>query len=220
MRSWSNIHVATRIILLVVLIVGLLYIYIPIYYQLRKSTYTCPASQGAFIYFNGIWNFIIFSLGPLIVMLIFGSLTIRHVQQSLQRCAPQEATNPSPNSIIITTTIKKTNQRRRKAIDRQLIRMMIIQCVYFSVLSTPISVQYIYYAVNITVEVDALQRAKDDLFGNITGYLSFTSTCTSFYLFTLSSQLFRRHLMDLFTTQCRWIRETIADPRRLTRIHR
>ena len=76
--------------------------------------------------------------------------------------------------------------------------MMFVQCIYFSLMATPVSVYWIYSSLRINIVPDALQLAKDTLFGYSTGILSVTRTSTSFYLFTLSSQLFRRELLHLF----------------------
>jgi hypothetical protein len=47
--------------------------------------------------------------------------------------------------------------------------------------------------------VDILQRAKDNLLGNIVGLVAVTGPCTSFCLIILSSPLFRREVMHLFS---------------------
>ena len=163
-------------------------------FKLKQEISRCPANQGTYPIFYGIWNLIIFSLGPSIAMLIFGFLTIQHVRQSMRRVIHSEITN----QLQIESPPLQEQLRRQKKIDRQLIRMMLVQCLYFTVLSTPVSVSLIQQAVKVNVVQDTLQNAKDSLFRNITGALSFVSACTTFYVFTLSSQLFRQELMRLF----------------------
>ncbi|CAF0953639.1 unnamed protein product [Adineta steineri] len=198
-RAWSSRRVATRAILVVTIILPLFYLYVPIIFQNIQTVTKCPAAQTTFPLFNGIWNLLIFSLGPSTVMLVFGLLTIRHVQRSGKRIVPQNIQVQNQTESI--TPAQQEQLKRQKTTDRQLLQMMLVQCVYFSLLSTPISVLYIYTALRINVVSDALQLAKDALFTNITGLLSATSGCTSFYVFTLSSRLFRRELMQLF--KCR-----------------
>jgi DMSO/TMAO reductase YedYZ heme-binding membrane subunit len=179
------------------LVVGLCYIYIPIEYKtVPVGRFKCPGSQGNTQAFHGIWSFIIYSMGPPIIMLIFGSLTIRNVQRTMRRVAPQNIRAGTQNQ----TQIEPVQQQlqRPKTTDRQLIQMMIAQCVYFSVMSTPLSIYWIYASATSNVVPDALQTAREAMFQNIAGYLSFTCASTSFYFFTLSSQLFRRELMHLF----------------------
>jgi hypothetical protein len=133
---------------------------------------------------------IVFSLGPTITMLVFGSLTIRHVRQSVRRIMSvktqtQTVNDPQP-------------QQRRNATDRQLIQIMLVQCAVFSVTASPVSISWVYTSVRSNVMTDALEKAKDNLFLNLAGFLSITNSCISFYLFTLSSQLFRSELKHLF----------------------
>jgi hypothetical protein len=173
---------------------------VPIRFENIGTVTKCPGPQTTYPLFNGIWNLLIFSLGPSIFMLIFGLLTIRHVHQSGRRIVTHNTL--VPNQIeSISLAQDQLRLRRQKTTDRQLLQMMLVQCVYFSLLSTPVSVSYVYIALRINVVSDALQVAKDTLFTNITGLLSITGACTSFYVFTLSSRLFRRELQKLF--KCR-----------------
>ncbi|UJR34733.1 hypothetical protein I4U23_027510 [Adineta vaga] len=124
-------------------------------------------------------------LGPSLMMLIFGSLTIRHIQRSAK-------------TVAVQTTQVQNQMKRQKTTDRQLIQMMLVQCLYFSLLTTPSSVYYLYSSITMSTVSSPLQMAKNSLFSNITGILSITGACTSFYVFTLSSKLFRRELMKIF----------------------
>ncbi|CAF0723232.1 unnamed protein product [Adineta steineri] len=138
----------------------------------------------------------VFNLGPSIIMLIFGSLTIRHIQQSVRRVT---ASNNKTQTGTGLTTAMQEQLQRQKTIDRQLIRMMVAQSVYFAVLTTPNSVGYIYFSLTTNTLFNDVQLAQVNLFVNIAGLLSTTGACTTFYLFTLSSKLFRQELMRLFT---------------------
>ena len=195
MRAWSSRRVALRAIPFVMSIVALLYIHALIQFEKVPPIGKCSDVLSAHPLFNGVWTLCVFSMGPSIVMLIFGSLTIRHIQQSLKRVATHSSgTEVQPD----TTRPVQTHQKRQKTTDRQLIRMMVVQCMYFSVLSTPVSIFLIYNATITGVISDRLQLAKFSLFRNTTALLSVTSACTSFYIFTLSSLLFRQELMHLF----------------------
>lgn len=66
-----------------------------------------------------------------------------------------------------------------------------------------VSVWYIYDTLRMNLVIDPVQKAKDSAFSTISGVISITGACTSFYLFTLSSQLFRRELKHLFQNKCR-----------------
>jgi len=192
MRSWSSLRVASRTILCMIPVVGIFYIYVPIEFELVQGPVKCPPNQGKSPTFVGIWTLLVFSLGPSTVMLIFGSLTIRAIQRTVRRVVPQNV-----QTLTQTESTHREQQLRRKKADRQLIQMVVVQCIYFSLLSTPISINWIYVSVRPNSIPNALQTARDNLVTSIVGTLSFTGACTSFYMFTLSSQLFRNELMHL-----------------------
>ncbi|CAF1512252.1 unnamed protein product [Adineta steineri] len=195
LRGFSSLRVTYRTIPLAILIVGLAYIHVPIFYQINTRQQTCVPVPGIYYTFAGVWGLVVFSLGPPIVMLYFGLSTVRNIRHSVGRTAP--------NSIQTQTQVQQQQQRRRKATDRQLIQMMFAQCIVFILTASPLPIQYIYTSVRANVTVDALQSAKDNLFSNTSGFLSLTVACMSFYFFTLSSKLFRNELIKLFNDSWR-----------------
>jgi len=130
-------------------------------------------------------------VGPSFCMFTFGLLTIRNVHQRVKRVAP--------NSILTGTQNQNEPQQRYKAKDRQLMRMMIFQCIFFILTSTPSSVYFCYSSAISNEVANALQTARLSLASGVVTYLSLAGPCLSFYVFTLSSQLFRRELMHLFS---------------------
>ncbi|CAF1227563.1 unnamed protein product [Adineta steineri] len=192
LRTWSNIRVASWTISIMTIMIAFTYIYVPILYQLKAGNNKCPGSQGPSTTFNGIWNLVVFSLGPPCVMFCFGSLTIHNIREVGRRVIPRN------NQINGQTRQPQLQLQNQKKTDRQLIQMMIVQCVYLSITSSLTSINTLYMSLRPPMVSNALQVAKDDLFVQTVGTISLTGACTSFYLFTLSSQLFRDELMQLF----------------------
>jgi hypothetical protein len=153
--------------------VGLVYIHVPIYYRINTRQQTCVPMQGIYSIFYGAWNLVVFSVGPPIVMLVFGLSTIRNIHRSVRRIAHQDN----------ATRIYIHRQQRQRATDRQLIKMMFVQCIVFILTASLPSVQFIYTSVKSNAVVDPLQSAKENLFYNIAGFVSLTVPCTSFYFF-------------------------------------
>ncbi|CAF4127082.1 unnamed protein product [Adineta steineri] len=172
--------------------IGFTYIYVLILYQLKAGNNKCPGSQGPSTIFNGIWNLVVFSLGPPCIMFCFGSLTIHNIRQVGRRVIPRN------NRIDGQAKQPQLQLQNQKKTDRQLIQMMIVQCAYLSITSSLTSINTLYMSLRPPMVLNALQVAKDDLFVQTVGTISLTGACTSFYLFTLSSQLFRDELMQLF----------------------
>lgn len=189
LRAWSSVSLTWRAIPLTSLFVLLAYLHVPIYHAINVPQRLCFPIPGVYQTFFGIWNLIVFSVGPPGLMLLFGFLTVRHIRQSVDRIAAQNTPH---------TSTQVASQQHRKKADRQLIQMMLVQCMMFTLTASPTSVQYIYTSVRSTMIVDSVQKAKDSLFYLIAGFVSLTVPCTSFYLFTLSSKLLRQELVRLF----------------------
>ena len=115
-------------------------------------------------------------------MLIFGLLTVRHVHQGKMRIAPQNHF-----------------QRNKKKTDRQLIQMLLIQSFVFGSTTTIFSIGSLYISImsNLIVKTD-LEKVKDNYVTNVLNCIANIGPCMSFYLFTLSSQVFRGELINLF----------------------
>jgi len=168
----------------VVVFIGLIYIHIPIYYGIQPPLNTCFAPTGIYQTFLSLWNLIIWSWLPTVGMLVFGLLTVRNVRQGKKRVLPQ--------------IIQDQTQQNRKKTDAQLIKMMLVQSFVFGSTTTIYSIVNLYVSFATGSANDALKQATNNYLGNVFGYIALTGPCVSFYLFTLSSQLFRRELISLF----------------------
>ncbi|CAF0881318.1 unnamed protein product, partial [Adineta ricciae] len=117
----SNIRVVCRSVPLVIFHNWCcLYIPVPILYQINVRQHTCVPSIEISQTFFSTWNLIVYSIDPPIVMAYFGAHTVQNTRHSVRRvkqhCVPMH--NPQQHHI---------------ATDRQLIQMMLLQCVIFTV---------------------------------------------------------------------------------------
>jgi len=154
----------------------------PFNYTIVLPQRTCTFVSSTYQGFYGLWNLIIWSWIPTICTLIFGFLIVRHIRQGRRRVVPQNRF-----------------QRNQRKTDRQLIQMLLIQSFIFGSTSTALSIGNLYISItnNLMVKND-LEKAKDNYLIGVLGYIALTGPCVSFYLFTLSSQLFRHELTNLF----------------------
>ncbi|CAF0741754.1 unnamed protein product [Adineta steineri] len=190
-RGWSSTRVVIPATSVMIFLVGLSYIHLLIYSRGIAGP-VCIILPGTYRVFNNIFNLIVFVMGPSSSMLIFGLLTIRNIRQTVKRVLP--------NNIPIQAQPQSQNilQQGQKATDRQLIQMMLMQCTFFILTSSP-NVVYFFYSTAISDGVvSALQAARLNMFMSMANYVALTGPCMSFYIFTLSSQLFRRELILLF----------------------
>jgi magnesium-transporting ATPase (P-type) len=167
-------------------LVGLAYVHVPINSRLGTGP-ACVIIPGIYITVFGVSNLLMFSMGPSMGMLGFGLLTIRNVRGMIKRVVPKNMNNPN----------QEGSRPLQKTADRQLIKMMILQSVFFIVTGTPTSFHYFYTAAMANVPLNALEKARINLTSTIISFIAIAGPCLSFYVFTLSSHLFRRELVNL-----------------------
>jgi hypothetical protein len=80
--------------------------------------------------------------------------------------------------------------------------MLLIQSFAFGSTTTTLSIINLYVSITSTLIVkNDLEKAKDTYLESVAGWIAIAVPCLSFYLFTLSSKLFRHELMNLFCRQ-------------------
>jgi hypothetical protein len=119
-------------------------------------------------------------------MLVFGLLTLRNVERS-KRLVVMPATN----------LVNTTNQTNRKT-NSNMLRMLIVQVLVYSITGLTFSIALIYTAIIANQTKNVYQVAQENMINAVVGMLTNVGPCLSFYLFTLSSGLFRKELKNLF----------------------
>jgi hypothetical protein len=157
----------------------------PFNYTIFLPQRICAAISSTYEAFYALWNLIFWSWIPTMCMLICGLLIIRHIRQGKLRIRPQNYC--------------QQNQRKN---NRQLIQMLLIQSFVLGSTTTAFAIGSLYISItnNLKVKND-LETAQDTYLTNVLNSIANIGPCLSFYLFTLSSQLFRSELMNLFRRQ-------------------
>ena len=181
-RRWASISMTVRVIPLTILFISLAYIHVPFNYTILLPQPTCNFVSSSYQSFFSIWNLIFFSWIPSFSMLIFGLLTIRNVHQSKMRARSQ-------NNL----------EENQKKIDHQLIRMVIIQSFVFGSTSMAYAISQLYISITSSAQkIESLEKVIYNYVSIVGNWISLAGPCLSFYLFTFTSQLFRRELIELF----------------------
>jgi hypothetical protein len=94
-------------------------------------------------------------------------------------------------------------RRETNAKDRQLTIMLIIQVIFISILSMPISVQKVYSQMTVNYTKSSERVLIENFFATFVVLLALMNTSTSFYLFTLAGKVFRKELKYLFVSNRR-----------------
>ncbi len=188
-RKVCQVRIARRYIIPCIVLIWLVIpLHIPIYYTSSRNTCVFPSTIA---FYNSIYGIVLVSFLPPGLMLVFSLLIFRNLklrQKRRQRIQPF----PLNTSAAIET-------RRQQVKDQQVLAMLLIQ-VFIYVSST------IFYTINLLYTVltmnDAANKSSErksiEAFATfISGILVFICPCLSFYLFTLSSHLFRKELKSM-----------------------
>jgi hypothetical protein len=180
----SNIRITFRLIPITIVFVSLTFIHILVYYTIFPGYQQCDGGSSGYQEFNSFCNLVMWSWAPSFGMFILTLLTLRNVRQGKRRLAPQS---------------NQTAPRQgRSSTDRQLIQMTLGQCLALGLPTTAYSIGSLYVASRADLPLNAAQQASDILLQTVLACIALLGPCLSFYLFTLSSQLFRRELFRLF----------------------
>jgi hypothetical protein len=119
-------------------------------------------------------------------MLVFGMLTLRRINQSKR------------NQVAPSTDLQNPNNSTAQRKDRQMRRMLFIQFLVYSVTGLTFSITLIFTTAFNSQSRNVFETAQGNLANAIVGVVSTTGPCLGFYLFTLSSSLFRKEIKNLF----------------------
>ncbi|CAF4020446.1 unnamed protein product, partial [Rotaria magnacalcarata] len=138
----------------------------------NPSGTTCAPATPFCNTFNNFNLLISYSLLPPIFMFILGWMTIRHVRH-------------------------RQIHRQSSSKNRQLTILLIVQVLCVTFLSLPFSVQRIYLQFTIN-QMKSSQRIEiENFLGTVATLIILSNTTMSFYMFTLTSQVFRKELKPL-----------------------
>ena len=191
-RAWSSIRVANRLIPLTVLLGFVAYVHVPIFFKIeiipatQKPICYPPGPPGTYRIVLSYFHLIYFGLSPSFSMLLFGMLTLQNIERS-----KRVAAGPSTSSGIATSQITRK-------INRQMFRMLLVQVLVYCVTGLTFSIAIIITSISASQTKNIFQIAQENMVNAVVGMFSTLGPCVSFYLFTLSSSLFRKELKHLF----------------------
>jgi hypothetical protein len=137
---------------------------------------------------------------PLILIIVFGLMTISNIRLSQSRVEPTRISIISHPSHGIEYHRRRNQQHQKR--DHSLLIMLFIQVILLAILTLPLAIQRLYSTLTMNDDKSRLQRTIDRFTYQFTLLLTFAATGMQFYVNTLSGgQIFRKALIDFF----RWI---------------
>ncbi|CAF4602745.1 unnamed protein product [Rotaria sp. Silwood2] len=156
------------------------------------STYMCRVITDLLYAFGT-------TLFPLLLMIIFGFMTIKNVHHA--RIRIQMTTNLEQNlkNTIASTTINRQLQARK--LDRHLIKMLLVQVFLLFLLTCPHAIFRLHLTFTSNPPQKSLQYAIQILIYNLFILLTYVANGMPFYIYTLcGGAVFRNTLLNLLKT--------------------
>jgi hypothetical protein len=138
-------------------------------------------------------------LYPLLIMLIFGLLTISNIRQTYSARSPRRILIDINEYNKKTLKSKNYQRQRWKKIDRYLHHVLFIQIIFLTILTMPQVIEKFYTTLTINIEKSLLHITIDKFIYNFVLLLTYIASGIPFYIYTLSGgRIFRNTLFNLF----------------------
>ncbi|CAF1313874.1 unnamed protein product [Adineta steineri] len=170
LRSLSNIILAHRIVLIVVIVGCIHTIPCLIFFDISPVTKTCVNINAVYNYYVIVYVLTVTCMIPVIIMIIFGYLTYRNIHLT-KVLAQQQA-------------------------DRQLIRMTLIEVVLVVFTITPYGINNAYSLASVGVAKNADRLMSEYFASTMISLLTYFYYAGSCYMFFISSSRFRRTVRE------------------------
>ncbi len=177
-RSWSNKKTAKKCILGAVLLAAILYSHIPIYFQIQTtidSKVMCYPQMGTYNFFWSVFYVVVYCFAPCICLTVLGILILINIRRQLRLIQPNVVNN--------------WNIHRR--LDRNLIQMLFSQVLTQLICILPFAIINLLGMFINANSIDFIFLKKFFTIPLFAGYV------TNFYIYTLSSRIYRQELMKL-----------------------
>ncbi|CAF3496227.1 unnamed protein product [Rotaria sp. Silwood1] len=191
-RQMSNLKNIKRTIVITGILSILTYIYMLYCYEanITDAPLKCYGKSASCRLINDLTYSFITIIIPLILMIIFGLLTISHVHHVHNRIH---------HTISGLKNMPSTpKELHAKKIDRNLLRMLIIQVFLLTILCIPQVIEKFHVTLKPFGTESELEDAIKTFLYNVEILLAFIASSMPFYIYTLAGgNLFRKGFLDL-----------------------
>ena len=180
-RSWSNKKVAKRLIIGAIILASVLYLHMGIFFEITTigSSKSCYTRPGIYNTFYRLFYLIVYCLLPSIFMIVLCILTLINMRRQARQVRPMLA---------------NTNETHRR-LDKHLIRILFSQVLTQLICILPFAIiSLVALFINTSTTIY-------NFFEQMFILPLFVSYATSFYIFTLSSRVYRKELYKILRLQ-------------------
>jgi Mg2+/citrate symporter len=163
--------------------------------NLEKTPIPCFNKNDQCRLVNDLIFAIVTTLIPLIIILIFGWMTILNIRSSQNRIKPNPTTSITNRHLPVT----EQQQQRIEKRDRFLLKMLLIQVILFGCLTLPFVICRFYITLTMNYSKSEYQQEIDKFVFEVSLLITFIPSGMQFYVNTLSGgYIFRKVLLDIF----------------------
>ncbi|CAF4036896.1 unnamed protein product [Rotaria sp. Silwood2] len=184
-RQWSTPKIAIRLIIGNVLFWCVIYIQIPIFYEIHNGD--CSFRKGVYGIFFCIYLLIESGIFPPLMMIIFGLLTLNNIRRS------KRTIRPLPIVDIIQLSQFPVMSRK----DLLISKMLFNQICLWIILNMFNPCYLLYRTITIYDNKSSLRLTVELFLNNMSYYFIYLEFSLTFFVYTLSSPLFRREFKKL-----------------------
>jgi hypothetical protein len=180
-RRLSSLPIARKMIVSTTIFIYLLHSHMLIFYKSGVSDHgtICSIFSDEYNIFFNFFFLIISCILPIVLMCIFGMLTILNVRNIRNRVVPQ---------------VNNVRNGRLRSNDRQLITMLLFQVLITTLISAPFSVINVYNTIDVVIlkyKLSIYAQAVYSFAFNLFRLFYYTNPVIGFYIYTLTGFKFR-----------------------------
>jgi hypothetical protein len=199
LRKWGDIKISRLVVIIVFVMWTLFSLHVPIAYDLIQDITTnvslCIVQIGSpttFVIIDGFFFSLYKGAITPLLLCIFGILIYYNTKRSRERVFPQQnriIAAPSP-SVTPAGSIQQRN-------NSHMLSMLLVQVISTIILNIPFMDMYLFSFFN-EIPTDLFQYLLYVIFAFIARWFYYMNYCKTFYINTLTSQLFRKSLHQQF----------------------
>ncbi|CAF2473148.1 unnamed protein product [Rotaria sp. Silwood2] len=184
-RQWSSSKIAIRLIVGSFLFWCLMYIQVLVFYEIHNDD--CSFRNGVYAIFFSVYLLIESGIFPPLMMLIFEFLTLNNIRKSKRRTRPL--------TVADVVGHRQSTVMSRK--DLQFSKMLFNQICLWIILNILNPCYLLYQTITINDTKSSLRLTVELFVSNISYFFIYLEFSLTFFVYTLSSSLFRRKLTQL-----------------------
>ncbi|CAF1229236.1 unnamed protein product [Adineta steineri] len=198
LRKFANVKIARRVVVAIILIWLVLTLHIPIFYNtinhicIIYNNIFASLYHSAFLTLTGC--IIPISCMAICTLLIHRNLTLK--RQRRQQNAPKA----------------KENEKLQSRRDQQVLIMLLVQMIFYSITIIPLMTMYFYNAITIYLSKTLARIIIERFALFIAEMINFLFPVCSFYLYTMASHMFRVELKAMLYSffKLQWLKKSIS----------